>query len=65
MSDKFEDVLVHEPGTWENADGPSKWYAISDTRGIFAYAGDEDTAYIIAKAVVRELRIKKRKENTL
>jgi len=46
----FEEIQVDPPGMWDNEQGPKDWYAISDTEGVFAYSGDEKTAYILAAA---------------
>ncbi len=36
---------VHEPGDWENDDGPRDWWAVSNDKGIVAYFGDETAAF--------------------
>ena len=36
---------VHEPGMWENDNGPEDWYAVSNDVGIVAYFGDAADAY--------------------
>ncbi len=46
----MNDILVHDPGTWENKDGPLDWYAISNEDGIFAYANTEQNTYDIRDA---------------
>lgn len=37
----FEIWYIHEPGDWENDDGPKEWWAVSNEEGIKAYFGDE------------------------
>lgn len=45
--DEEEQILVHEPGEWNNEDGPKGWYAISNEDGIFAYASTLEMATAI------------------
>ena len=43
----LEAVSVHDPGSWENEDGPAGWYAVSVDHegGIVAYFRDEADAF--------------------
>ena len=47
LDEALEYVAVHEPGMWENAEGPKGWYGVSteDAGGIIAYFGDETMAF--------------------
>jgi len=50
--DKFHDIEVLAPGCWDNDLSHnsliSTWWAVTDDRGIFAYAGSEDEADLLA-----------------
>ena len=46
-----DELHVHDPGTWENEDGPLDWYAVSDDSGIIAYFGTEELAWVFIKAL--------------
>ncbi len=35
---------IHPPGTWDNKIGPKDWWAVSDEKGIIAYAATEELA---------------------
>lgn len=45
LDDWLEAVQVHDPGMWENEDGPKGWWAVSNEDGIIAYFGDEVSAF--------------------
>lgn len=42
---RLSEWSVHDPGMWENDDGPEGWYAVSNHQGIVAYFHDENDAY--------------------
>ena len=47
---------VHEPGMWDNDDGPEGWFAVSNNDGIVAYFGKEEDAFRFRLAEInREL----------
>ena len=41
-------IEIFAPGMWENEEGPKGWWAIADSKGIFAYTSDEQTALMVA-----------------
>ena len=45
LDDLLQEVVVHEPGSWENDAGPREWWAVSDEAGIRAYFGKEADAF--------------------
>lgn len=52
----LEEVQVHEPGRWENEDGPEGWFAVSlPESGIVAYFGEGTHAYAFRLAVINAM----------
>ena len=46
LDDALEDWAVHEPGMWENDQGPKGWWAVSnDDESIVAYFAKPEDAY--------------------
>lgn len=46
LENALEMVSVHDPGQWENEEGPEGWFAVShDDYGIIAYFCDEKAAF--------------------
>lgn len=45
LDDLLQVWSVHDPGMWENDDGPAGWWAVSNDDGIVAYFGREDAAF--------------------
>lgn len=47
LDEMLEEVSVHDPGMWENDDGPADWFAVSTDEhgGIIAYFQFEKDAY--------------------
>lgn len=47
LTELLEDISVHDPGMWENEDGPVDWYAVSteEAGGVVAYFVHQVDAY--------------------
>ncbi|KKN98543.1 hypothetical protein LCGC14_0146540 [marine sediment metagenome] len=56
---EVSDIDVIPPGEWENDIGPKSWWAISNSKGIIAYAGTEYDACEL-KAALRKKKRRKR-----
>lgn len=51
----LEDWTVHEPGDWDNTEGPPGWYAVSNPTGIVAYFAHQGDAYYYRMAKINLL----------
>lgn len=67
LGEFLEEISIHDPGMWENDDGPEGWWAVSDKSGIIAYFGEEAAAYhfrlTLINAKLNDITINKKLKN--
>lgn len=57
LEELLEEISVHSPGAWYNAQGPQDWYAVSsdEAGGIFAYFQYENDAFLFRLDLINNI----------